>query len=142
VTKDLLAGRIEHMATMICVADIERSLSFYRDLLGFEIRESMEHITLVERDGILIYLFLESPPTEDKPGVWMKPPAEPGMGSVILCFRVDDCLAVHEDLVNGGVEFLAPPMAPPWGGWRCFTLDPDGYVIEVEEPASSGDSRA
>lgn len=121
---------------MICVTDIERSLGFYRDRLGFQVRESSEHIALIERDGIFLYLFFESPPTEDKPGVWLKPPANPGEGSAILCFRVDDCRAVHEVLVRSGLEFLTPPKTPPWGGWRCFALDPDGHVIEIEESAS------
>lgn len=132
---DALSGQIRHMATMLCVADIPRSLEFYQDRLGFRVLESMEHIALIERDGIFLYVFLESPPTEDKPGVWIKPPSEPGARSVILCFRVDDCRAVHQALADSGVEFLTPPMSPPWGGWRCFALDPDGYVIEMEEPA-------
>lgn len=130
---DPLVGRIAHMATMLCVGDIERSLSLYRDRLGFNVRESMEHIALIERDGIVIYLFVESPPTVDKPHVWMRPPLVPGVGSTILCFRVDDCRAVHEALVAAGVEFLTRPMSPSWGGWRCFALDPDGHVIEFEE---------
>ena len=130
---DPLAGRVEHMATMLCVTHIARSLNFYRDQLGFSVLESAEHIALIERDGVFIYLFLESPPTEDKPNVWLRPPREPGLGSVILCFRVDDCNAVYEGLVGVGVEFLTPPKTPPWGGWRCFALDPDGYVIEFEE---------
>lgn len=91
---DPLAGRIEHMATMLCVNDIERSLGFYRDKLGFRVLESMEHISLIERDGILLYLFLGSPPTEDKPNVWLRPPEDPG--SVILCFRADDCRSTYE----------------------------------------------
>jgi catechol 2,3-dioxygenase-like lactoylglutathione lyase family enzyme len=126
------------MATMICVADIRDSLEFYRDRLGFRVLESIEHIALLERDGIFLYVFLESPPTEDKPDVWMKPPKSPGAGSVILCFRVDDCRAVYDGLVGSGVDFLTPPMSPPWGGWRCFALDPDGHVIEFEEPAAGG----
>ena len=137
MTVDPLAGRIDRLATMLCVNDLERSLTFYRDRLGFHVREAMEHIALIERDGILIYLFLESPPTADKPGVWIKPPTEPGAGSVILCFRVDDCRRVHEDLVAMGVEFLTRPKSPPWGGWRCFALDPDGHVIEFEEHAET-----
>ena len=137
MTQDALAGHSVHMATMICVAEIERSLSFYREQLGFDVRASAEHIALIERDGILIYLFLESPPTDDKPDVWMKPPERPGIGSTILCFRVDDCRAVHRALSNVGVEFQTEPMSPPWGGWRCFALDPDGHVIEFEEPADA-----
>lgn len=134
---DPLEGRLEYMATMLCVSDIGRSLDFYRGRLGFFVRESAPHIALIERDGIFLYLFLESPPTEDKPGVWMRPPGDPDRGSVILCFRVDDCRGVHEALVAVGVQFLAAPVMPPWGGWRCFARDPDGYVIEFEEAASS-----
>ena len=130
---DPLAERISHLATMLCVKDLERSLIFYRDRLGFAVREAAEHIVLIERDGIFVYLFLESPPTDDKPGVWMKPPGESGAGSVILCFRVDDCRRVHQDLVASGVVFLTPPKSPAWGGWRCFALDPDGHVVEFEE---------
>lgn len=118
---------------MLCVADIESSLGFYRDRLGFRVRESLDHIAIIERDAIVIYLYLESPPTEDKPGIWMTPPGESGPRSVILCFRVDDCRAVHQALVAVGIEFLTPPISPPWGGWRCFALDPDGYVVEIEE---------
>jgi hypothetical protein len=33
------------------------------------------------------------------------------------------------------VPFLAEPHSPPWGGHRCFAVDPDGNLIEVEEPA-------
>ena len=134
---DALSGRVIHMATMLCVADLEQSLLFYVDRLGFRPRERSNHIVLLERDGIFIYLFLESPPTEDKPDVWMRPPSDPSSGSVILCFRVDDCRAVYEALAATGVRFLAPPTTPPWGGWRCFALDPDGYVIEFEEPAAT-----
>lgn len=121
---------------MLCVADIARSLDFYRDRLGFRVLESREHIALIERDGIFLYVFLESPPTDDKPHLWMKPPAGAAELSVILCFRVNDCRAVHDALVASGVGFLTAPMSPPWGGWRCFSFDPDGHVIEFEEPAS------
>ena len=132
---DALAGRVRHMAPMVCVRDISRSLEFYRDRLGFRVLESAAHIALIERDGIFLYVFLESPPTDDKPDLWMKPPKGVGEGSVILCFRVDDCRAVHDTLVASGVKFLTPPMSPPWGGWRCFSVDPDGHVIEFEESA-------
>jgi hypothetical protein len=25
---------------------------------------------------------------------------------------------------------------PPWGGSRFFCVDPDGYLVEIEQPAS------
>ncbi len=30
---------------------------------------------------------------------------------------------------------LAPPFSPPWGGCRFFCVDPDGYLVEIEQPA-------
>ena len=31
--------------------------------------------------------------------------------------------------------FLAEPYSPPWGGHRCFAVDPDGNLVELEQPA-------
>jgi catechol 2,3-dioxygenase-like lactoylglutathione lyase family enzyme len=125
------------LATMLCVRDLERSLAYYRDLLGFEVLESEEHVALLSLDGGLLYLFLESPPTADKPGVHLSPPDPSVNGSVILVLRVPDCRSTYDELRGRGVEFLTPPTEPPWGGWRCFAHDPDGFLVEVEEPPSA-----
>ena len=53
---------------------------------------------------------------------------------VNLVFRVSDCRAVYEALKEQGVHFLSPPKSPEWGGWRCFLRDPNGYLIEIEQP--------
>ena len=50
-------------------------------------------------------------------------------------YEVADCLGAHRELVAAGVPFLADPYSPPWGGHRCFALDPDGNLIELEQPA-------
>ena len=41
----------------------------------------------------------------------------------------------YDTLSARGVSFLTEPYSPPWGGHRCFAVDPDGYLIELEEPA-------
>ena len=53
----------------------------------------------------------------------------------MLVLEVTDALAVHAALATEGVELLAPPFSPPWGGCRFFCVDPDGYLVELEEPA-------
>jgi predicted enzyme related to lactoylglutathione lyase len=53
----------------------------------------------------------------------------------LLVLEVGDCLAVHAELEARGAEMLAPPYSPPWGGHRFFVRDPDGYLVEVEQPA-------
>lgn len=128
--------RLVSLATMLCVRDVERSVSFYRDKLGFDVVEAEPEIALLRIDSGLVYLFEESEPTEDKPSVHLAPPIDPARGSVILVLTVEDCRSAYEELRARGVEFLTPPKQPPWGGWRCFAHDPDGYLIEVEDWAA------
>lgn len=123
-----------HIATMLAVAVLDPSIAFYRDHFGFELREHAAHIALLVRGTTLLYLITESPPTADKPGVTLAPPATPNRTPVVLVFRVADCQAVYADLSRRGVRFLAPPQTPPWGGFRCFAWDPSGYLVEIEQP--------
>jgi catechol 2,3-dioxygenase-like lactoylglutathione lyase family enzyme len=121
--------------TMLCVRDLARSLGFYEDVLGFAVAWRWDDIAAVELAGHRVYLFHESPPTEDKPSVRLVPQANASTGSVVLVLRVEDCAAAYERLRERGARFLTPPTTPPWGGSRCFLHDPDGYLVEIEQPA-------
>ena len=63
------------------------------------------------------------------------PRADPSRLAAILVLEVADCVAAFEELSDAGVAFLAAPYSPPWGGHRCFAIDPDGNLIELEQPA-------
>ena len=121
------------LATMLCVRDLTRSVRFYTEKLGFEVVQSERDIALLRLDSGLVYLFAESEPTPDKPSVHLAPHVDPARGSVVLVLTVEDCRSAYDDLSGRGVDFLTPPRQPPWGGWRCFAHDPDGYLIEVED---------
>ncbi len=120
--------------TMLCVRDLVRSLGFYRELLGFEVAWQWDSIAAIELASSRVYLFTESPPTEDKPQVWLVPTEDAERGSVILVLRVKDCDQAYDEICGRGGTFLTPPATPPWGGRRCFLHDPDGYLIELEQP--------
>ncbi len=125
-------------ATMLVVDDLEKSIAFYRDKLGFEVRMYWEdNIAGLSNGAINLYLFVESPPTPDKPTIHLENRNAPNRPSVIIVLEVNDCHAAYQILVEQGVGFLTPPFEPPWGGWRCFALDPDGYLIELEETTDS-----
>ena len=122
--------KLVSLATMLCVRDVARSTAWYRDKLGFEVvKDEAPDIALLRIDSGLVYVFAESEPTEDKPSERLRP--QPG--GVILVLTVEDCRAAYEELRNRGVEFLTPPKSPPWGGWRAFARDPDGYLVEIED---------
>ena len=122
---------------MLVVNDLEKSVAFYRDKLGLEIRSQSPDIAGLSNGVLNLYLFTMSLPTPDKPTVTLENLNRTGRTSVIIDLMVDDCRAAYRLLVDNGVDFLTPPHQPPWGGWRCFALDPDGYLIELEESDNS-----
>jgi catechol 2,3-dioxygenase-like lactoylglutathione lyase family enzyme len=132
-----MALAVTRVGTILAVADFARSLAFYRDRLGFELEASYEdppYATLV-RAGARLSLAEAGHPAEDRPGVSMVAPPDRSALAAILVLEVADCLGAHRELSAAGVPFLADPYSPPWGGHRCFAVDPDGNLIELEEPA-------
>lgn len=128
--------RVTRIGTILAVADVERSIDFYRDHLGFIVEATYEdppYATLI-RNGVRLSLGEQGHAAEDRPGVDMVVP-DPARLPVVLVLEVSDAAAVHEALVEEGVPILAEPFAPPWGGLRFFAVDPDGYLVEIEQPA-------
>ncbi len=122
---------------ILAVADVERSLAFYRDLIGFEVEATYDdppYATLTLA-GTRLSLAEQGHPAEDRPGVTMTAPDDPSKANVVLVVEVDDARAVHAELEGKGARFLAEPYEPPWGGCRFFCVDPDGYLVEIEQPA-------
>lgn len=120
---------------MLCVRDLAASEEFYRRV-GFTVESSEPYIALLRHSGCGLYLVTEGGPTPDKPGVSLLPLADPSRVAALIVLRVSDCRQAHQELSGRGVRFLTPPHEPPWGGWRCFAPDPDGYLLEFEEPAA------
>jgi catechol 2,3-dioxygenase-like lactoylglutathione lyase family enzyme len=132
-----MALEVTRAGAILAVADFERSLAFYRDRLGFEVQETYEdppYATLA-RAGARLSLAEQGHPAEDRPGVSMVAPPDRSRLAAIVVLEVTDCVGAHRELSAAGVPFLAEPYSPPWGGHRCFAVDPDGNLIELEEGA-------
>jgi catechol 2,3-dioxygenase-like lactoylglutathione lyase family enzyme len=128
---------VNRAGAILAVSDFERSVAFYRDRLGFEVEATYDdppYATLV-RAGTRVSLAEQAHPAEDRPGVMMTVAADPANLAAILVLEVDDCLGAYQELKAAGVQFLAEPYSPPWGGHRCFAVDPDRNLIELEQPA-------
>ena len=122
---------------ILAVANVERSLAFYRDRLGFEVEATYDdppYATLA-LPGMRLSLAEQGHPAVDRPGVAMAAPLDPSRADVVLVVEVDDARAEYRRLSDEGVRFLAEPYEPPWGGCRFFCVDPDGYLVEIEQPA-------
>jgi glyoxylase I family protein len=122
---------------ILAVADFERSLAFYRDLIGCEVEAMYDdppYATLTLA-GTRLSLAQQGHPAEDRPGVTMTAPDDPSNANVVLVVEVDDARAEYTELEKKGARFLAELYEPPWGGCRFFCVDPDGYLVEIEQPA-------
>ena len=122
---------------ILAVADVERSVVFYRDRIGFEVEalyDDPPYATLVFA-GSRLSLAEQGHPAEDRPGVELAVQADRSTADVVLVVEVEDARAEHRRLDGEGVRFLAEPYEPPWGGCRFFCVDPDGYLVEIEQPA-------
>ena len=121
------------MTILLVVSDIERSRTFYRDVLGAELyREYGGTSAVLQFQGTWILLVTGGGPTEDKPTVTFAPPDDPDRVSHQLTMRVPDCRAAYETLRARGAEFLTPPV-DRGGEIRCFFRDPDGHLLEISE---------
>jgi len=145
--------RLTHIG--ICVSDMQRSLAFYRDLLGFR-REHELHVegepsdtllglrgvnldaVYLVRDGVRIELLrFASPPAPPHRARTMH---EPGLTH--LSFRVKDLDATLAALRAAGERVLEETIIriPQVQAAACFVVDPDGQLIELVQ--SPGDPAA
>ena len=133
-----MAGlEVTRVGAILAVSDFERSLAFYRDTLGLEVEalyDGPPYATLVSAGGRLS-LAEQGHPAEDRPGVTMTAPEDASRANVVIVLEVEDAWAVYRELGGRGTRFLAEPYEPPWGGCRFFCVDPDGYLVEIEQPA-------
>jgi catechol 2,3-dioxygenase-like lactoylglutathione lyase family enzyme len=123
---------------LLVVADVQRSKTFYMDVLGAELYREYGGDSVVLRFlGLWILLVTGGPPTEDKPGVTFAPPGDADRVDHQLTIRVPDCRGAYAVLKSRGAEFLTPPV-DRGGEIRCFFRDPDGHLLEISELVGSG----
>jgi catechol 2,3-dioxygenase-like lactoylglutathione lyase family enzyme len=128
---------VTRAGAILAVSDFEASLSFYRDRLGLDVEAVYDEppYATLSCAGARISLAEQGHPADDRPGVVMAAPADRSRANAVLVLEVADALAAHVALKAEGVPMLAEPFSPPWGGCRFFCVDPDGYLVEIEQPA-------
>ena len=115
---------VERMPTMV---------RFYRDVLGFEIRED-EHASNVylEKDGTLFLLYRRADfekMTGRRFGY-----AGPVNGHYEIALCVENHAAVDaafREVVAKGARPVMEPTTEPWGQRTCYVADPEGNLIEI-----------
>lgn len=126
---------VTRVGCILAVADVDRSVAFYTERLGFGVDalyDDPPYATLT-RNGVRLSLAEQGHPAPDRPGIAMAVPDDMTRLPAVLVLEVADARALHGQLAAEGVDFLAKPWEPPWGGVRFFVVDPDGYLVELEQ---------
>jgi uncharacterized glyoxalase superfamily protein PhnB len=126
----------------IAVDDHDNALAFYRDVLGFEVRndvafEGMRWVTVGSPSQPDVEIVLE-PPLAD-------PNASPADREVMaellakgllrgVIFQSEDCDATFERIRDAGAEVLQEPIDQPYGVRDCAFRDPSGNMLRFNQP--------
>jgi lactoylglutathione lyase len=121
---------MELIHTCIRVYDLEKSLDFYVNKLGFELKRKFE---LPGADATLAYV---SPPGQDFEIELTYNHGQgfaytTGNGYAHMALAVDDIDKTYEEWSARGVYFRKPPGKIGSGSRIAFVMDPDGYNLEL-----------
>ncbi len=133
---------IELAQCFIAVDDHDRALAFYRDVLGFEVRndvgfEGMRWVTVGSPDQPGVEIVLEPPLADPHASESDRQAAAELLAKGLLrgvIFRTDDCDATFERLRAAGAEVLQEPMDQPYGVRDCAFRDPSGNMLRFNQP--------
>ena len=120
--------------------DPEESLAFYRDVLGFEVRQDVG-------DGAMRWITV-GPPNQPNTSILLAPPAtDPSItdderrvirdmmakgtyGWILLA--TTDLDAVFDRVQAADVEVVQEPTEQPWGKRDCAFRDPAGNMVRIQ----------
>ncbi|MCU1444433.1 VOC family protein [Cryobacterium sp.] len=113
------------------VADLERSVAFYR-ALGWEQRgDRAVGITWFRTSGTWIGLFGHAELAADVGLPADAPAAYRGITLALNFGSVDDVDAAFASALDAGARLVKPATRADWGGYSGYFADPDGHLWEV-----------
>jgi len=105
------------------VDDLDTSVTYYVERLGFQLQWRDDPLASVGRDGTSIML---SEGDQGRPGTWVW----------IAAGNVDQ---LHAELEARGALLRHPPTNYPWGSRECQVTDPDGHVLRFGAESTPGE---
>ena len=113
----------------LIVANIQRSVAFYRDVLDATVLREGEP-SFLRLGNIWLTINGGGGPTDDKPEVVASPPHDQNVLGLFLNLRVTDIRRYYDLWSSRGAKFITEPKVHATE-LRCYMRDPDGYLIEV-----------
>ena len=123
---------MKHRISMIALAveDLEKSIEFYRDGLGFPKMDSPPEVAFFNLNGTWLGLA--------KRDALAKDATVSSEGNGYNCFNLAHNVAseaevdqVVEQALSAGATLVKPVQRASWGGYHGYFKDPDGHLWEI-----------
>ena len=115
------------------VRDMGTMIRFYRDVLGFEIKENEDAKNVyLEKDSTLFLLYGRD--DFEKMTKRRFNFASGIHGHAEIALNVENFAAVDQayaDTIDKGAQPVMEPTTEPWGQRTCYIADPEGNLIEI-----------
>lgn len=114
------------------VEDVERSVAFYRDKLGFKLRTRAEGFADFRTSNVALALW-EIDHIAQTVGISNKR-SGPGVHKAVGAIEVasgEEVDGLYDQLLARGVVFVSPPKDYPWRARCVYFTDPDEHLWEI-----------
>lgn len=127
--------------TFLCYKEPETSLAFYRDVLGFEVRNDVGY-------GEMRWITVGSPAQPGTQIVLEPPCVDPGVTNderrtiaemmakgtyARIILATDNVDGTFAKLKEGGAEVVQEPAMQPFGVYDCAFRDPAGNLVRINQ---------
>lgn len=123
----------------LSVDDYDAALTFYRDVLGFEVQNDVGK-------GDMRWITV-SPPGQPELSIVLSPPVPQGSPEDqaairsmmakgvfgMLVFTTDDVNKLFEQVADAGTDVIQEPTDQPWGPRDCAFRDPAGNTLRFNQ---------
>ncbi|HRE47637.1 MAG TPA: VOC family protein [Aggregatilineales bacterium] len=132
--------RLKLHSTRLLVNDVSACTRFYRDILGFGARFDEEGSVYVELSaGDTFIALYDRRMMAEAVGKGDEPEMSAGKDRLLLSFEVNNVDETVRELEGKGVAMIAPPTdRPVWALRTAHFCDPEGTLIEINQPLSTG----
>ncbi|MDF2512678.1 MAG: Glyoxalase/bleomycin resistance protein/dioxygenase [Herbinix sp.] len=117
----------------IFVKDMATMVHFYKDVLGFEIKEDENTSNVyLEKDGTLFLLYGRT--DFEKMTKRSYEYINSINGHYEIALSVENYAEVdtaYETVISKGATSILEPTTEPWGQRTCYVADPEGNLIEI-----------
>jgi catechol 2,3-dioxygenase-like lactoylglutathione lyase family enzyme len=111
---------IQSTIPVLASLDLNETVTFYTERLGFTKRMHLDNYVIVSRDGAEIHFW---------------PCDERHIAENTSCYvRVADTQLLFEEFKSRGLS-LEPPEVRPWGMKELYVIDPHGNLLKFGESA-------